>query len=93
MKLKAIKRESTEFETELDLPVYLYFQDEFGNDELVMITEKYQISVKYDYGSVLIEKSRTHPVEENYLKNNTTTKEHFMEIYNEALKSFIDTLY
>ncbi len=41
MKLKTIKRDITEIETELELPVYLYFQDEFCNDELIMISDNY----------------------------------------------------
>ena len=92
MKLKTIKREITEIETELELPVFLYFQDELCNDELVMITDKYQLKVKYDYGSLVIEKGNLFPIEEHYIKNNLTTKEHFMEFYNEAIKSIWDEL-
>ena len=87
MKLKIYKRTTQEVESELELPVYLYFQDEWGNDELIMITEEYQIRVKYDYCSVLIEKSRSLPIEEWHVQHNLTTRKHFMEIYREALES------
>ncbi len=87
MKLKTIKRQITEVETDIDLPAYLYFQDEMCNDELVMITEKHQIKVKWDFHSLIIEKSEGFAIEEHHLKNNLTTKEHFMEMYNEAVKS------
>lgn len=92
MKLKTIKREFKEIETDLELPVYLYFQDEFCNDELIMITDEYQLKVKYSYRSLVIEKSGSLPIEEHYVKHNLTTKEHFMEIYNEAIKSVPDAL-
>jgi len=86
MKLKTIKREFKEIETDLELPVYLYFQDELCNDELIMITDEYQLKVKYSYRSLVIEKSESLPIEEHYVQHKTT-KEHFMKIYNEALKS------
>lgn len=92
MKLKTIKREFKEIETDLELPVYLYFQDELCNDELIMITDEYQLKVKYSYCSLVIEKSKSLPIEEHYSQNNLTTKEHFMEIYNEALKSVSEAL-
>lgn len=87
MKLKTIKREISEIETELELPVFLYFQDELCNDEVIMIDKDYQLKVKYSYGSLVIEKSESLAIEEHYVQHNLTTKEHFMEVYNEALKS------
>ncbi len=87
MKLKIIKRQITEVETDIDLPVYLYFQDELCNDELIMITENYQLKVKYSYCSLVIEKSESLPIEEHCIEHNLTTREHFMEVYNEALQS------
>jgi hypothetical protein len=92
MKLKTIKREFKEIETDIELPVFLYFQDELCNDELIMITDEYQLKVKYSYRSLVIEKSESLAIEEHYVQNNLTTKEHFMEIYNEALKSVSDAL-
>jgi hypothetical protein len=92
MKLKTIKRDFKEIETDLELPVYLYFQDELCNDELIMITDEYQLKVKYSYRSLVIEKSESLPIEEHYVQHNLTTKKHFMEIYNEALKSVSDAL-
>jgi hypothetical protein len=92
MKLKTIKREFKEIETDLELPVYLYFQDELCNDELIMITDEYQLKVKYSYRSLVIEKSESLAIEEQYVQHNLTTKEHFLEIYNEALKSVSDAL-
>jgi len=87
MKLKIIKRDVKVVETDLEYPVYLYSQDELGNDELIMITDEFQIKVKYDYGSLFIEKSKSFPIEEHFIKNNLTSEEHFIGIYNEALKS------
>ena len=49
MKIKVIKREYKEVETDLELPVYLYFQDELCNDELVKITEKEKITITHYY--------------------------------------------
>jgi hypothetical protein len=85
MKLKIIKRKIETVETDLDFPVYLYFQDEFGQDELVKITEKCKLTIKWDLSSVNISVDYRFYVEE-FKENAITTKEHFEERYNDAMK-------
>ena len=84
---KTIKKE-----LELEYPIYLYFQDENCNDELVMVNEKYSIKVKYEFYSLVIEKNKYFTLLEHYITNNLTTKEHFLEIYNEALQVIKDSI-
>jgi hypothetical protein len=86
-KVKVVERKVTEKETEYDYPIYLYFQGESGDDELVMIVQDFQLKVKWDFLGLSIEKNQGFVIEEHYLKNNLTTKEHFTEMYNEAIES------
>ena len=92
MKLKVIKREYKEVETNLDLPVYLYFQDELCNDELVKITGKEKITVKYDYNILTISVETNFIVEDFIFERCQTTEKHFNEIYTEALKQLSDAV-
>lgn len=92
MKLKIIKREYKEVETNLDLPVYLYFQDELCNDELVKITEKEKITVKYDYNILTISVETNFIIEDFIFEGCQTTEKHFNEIYSEALKHLTDAV-
>ena len=92
MKLKVTKREYKEVETDLDLPVYLYFQDELCNDELVKITEKEKITVKYDYNILTISVETNFIVEDFIFESCQTTEKHFNEIYSEALKYLTDAV-
>lgn len=88
MKLKITEIEAKEIETELELPVYFYFQDDFDFPELVMIAENYQITIKFEFhGIVTIEKSSfIRKIDSYHLKNNLTTKNRFLREYREALK-------
>jgi hypothetical protein len=86
MKLKVIKRDYKEVETNLELPVYLYFQDELCNDELVKITEKEKITIKYYYNSFTISVESNYTIEDLNFERCQTTEEHFNECYSEALK-------
>jgi hypothetical protein len=86
-KVKITERKITEVETEYDYPIYLYFQDEDCHDELVMVEEGYQLNVKHDYYGFSIVKGLGFPIEKHILENNLTTKEHFIEVYNEAINS------
>ena len=86
MKLKVLRRENKEVLTDLELPVYLYFQDEFCNDEVVKITERAKITVKFLYYGVTI------IVDENYFvedfevdERNLTNEKHFNELYSSAM--------
>lgn len=86
MKLKVLRRENKEVETDLELPVYLYFQDEFSNDEAVKITEKGKVTVKFDFYEVTVSVNTNFFVEEyNVNERNLTTEEHFNELYSSAL--------
>lgn len=86
MKLKVIKREFREVETNLELPVYLCFQDEFNNDELVKITEKERITVKYEYAKLNISVEYYFKVENINFERVQTTEKHFNEVYKEAIE-------
>jgi len=92
MKLKIIKREYKEVETNLELPVYLYFQDELCNDELVKITEKEKITIKYDYNSFIISVEPNFKIEDLNFERYQTTEKHFNETYSEALKQLSDAV-
>jgi hypothetical protein len=86
MKLKVVKREFKEVETHLDLPVYLYFQDELGYDELVKITETNKITIKYDYTGFTILVDNDFQVEDYNWERCLTTEKHFNECYSEVLE-------
>lgn len=92
MKLKVIKREFKEVETDLELPVYLYFQDELCNDELVKLTEKEKITIKYDYNSFTISVESNYHIEDLNFERHQTTEKHFNETYIEALKQLSDSV-
>ncbi len=47
----------------------------------------YQLKIKYNYDSLVIERSQRYAIDEHYIKNNLTTREHFMGVYNETIKS------
>jgi hypothetical protein len=91
-KVTVVENKRVVKETEYDYPVYLYFQDEDCNDELIMVTEKYQIRVKHDFLSLTIEKSEGFLLLEHYLNNNQTTNTHFLDVYNEAIKFISDSV-
>lgn len=93
MKLKVYKSEVKEIETDLDLPIYLYFQDEFCYDELVKVTEKGKITIKYEPNSLSISSERGIKIVDYYInKRNLTTEKHFNEAYEEALNYIQNTL-
>jgi hypothetical protein len=92
MKLKIIKREHKEVETALDLPVYLYFQDEFCNDELVKITEKEKITIKYKNDGFMISVETNFYIEDLNFTRHQTTEKHFNETYKEALQQLSDAV-
>jgi len=86
MKLKIIKREHKEVETNLELPVYLYFQDEYCNDEWIKITDKEKITIKYYYYNFTISVETDFYVEDLDFNRYLTTENNFNEIYLNALK-------
>ena len=93
MKLKVLKRQTVEVETNLELPVYLYYQDEFASDKFVKITDKKRIDISYTYGGYSISTESYFSVEDWEIREfNLTTEKHFMESYNEAIKSISDSV-
>ena len=87
MKVKVRKQETIIKEIDLEYPIYLYFQDEDCNDEIVMVNENMKVTVKFDIFGIEVTSSNFNIIEEYELKNQTT-REHFMESYKEALKHF-----
>lgn len=86
MKLKVLKRENKEVETDLELPVYLYFQDELCNDEVIKITERAKITVKFDFNGVNISVDENYFVEDYEVdERNLTSEKHFNELYSSAM--------
>jgi hypothetical protein len=89
MKLKYIEHSSEEVETDLDLPVYFYFQDELCNDELVMIAQNKAIIVKNSMFGNSIKERKSYHLMKHYLRDNVTTKEHFDMTFKEVLESML----
>jgi hypothetical protein len=92
MKVKVTETKSETKEIDLEYPIYLYFQDELCHDELMMIKEDCQIIVKYDVLSLVIERSKYFMIRPEYIKNNLTTREHFLEVFDEAIASIKTTV-
>lgn len=75
-----------EKEIDLEYPYYLYFQDEYClNDELHKVNENKTIVVKNGINHNQIEVIETKKQYEYIINNNLTTKEHFLECYNNVL--------
>ena len=87
-KVKLRETKVVETEAEIEYPIYLYFQDELCRDELIMINEKHQITIKYSNMALEIRKEKSYGIPEHYLKS-LTTKEHFDEVFNGALDSIV----
>jgi hypothetical protein len=98
MKLHITKRHNELVETEYELPVYLYFQDEFSNDTLVKVFEGNNgklsaITVCHENFSFSITQEALYLVEDIRLESCITTEKHFNEMYEEALMMFNTTVY
>lgn len=91
MKLKITKREVTQEETNIDLPIYIYTQDEACNDEYIKWDGKEQTIIKYDLFGFSITKTSAQFYIEEYQLSNLTTENQFNESYKEAL-SFLTLL-
>lgn len=88
MKLKLTQRAVTEKETDIDLPVYFYFQGETLDDEWIMWDGKNKITVKSDYNGMTVDKSRSKFYVEEYWTSRICSKEEFDETMERALKYF-----
>jgi len=86
MKLKILQREHKEVETEFDLPVYLYFQGEYSDDEYIKITEKSKIKIKSEHNSFSITVEANRFTEAFDFERHLITEEDFNERYLDALK-------
>ena len=91
MKLKVIKTQHQETETEYELPVFLYFQDEMCYDTVVKLEEEEgrltKTMVQYSRKGVQISKAHNSVINE-FSDKAITTKEHFNEVYQTALAQF-----
>lgn len=84
-KLKITKRKIEQIETEYELPVYLYFQDEMCNDTVIKVTENKAIIVFQENSSFGIKVDSDYLVEDYVLSKVLTTEDHFNQVYKEAL--------
>ena len=91
-KIKIYEHQMVEKETNFEYPIYLYFQDEDCHDELVLIQENYQVQVKYTYDGLSITQGSIFRLEEHYLSNNQTTKEHFEQVFKEAIQQISERI-
>jgi hypothetical protein len=85
-KVIVIKQEIIKEETNLNYPLYVYYQDEDCNDELIKLNEKEKITIKYNHFGFKIEKTNIFNITENDIKN-LTDKKHFDEVFKEAIES------
>lgn len=84
MKLKTRRQKTVEKETDLELPIYLYFQDESCNDEYIKVTESSVTKVTQNYFGFTIDISTLGKgvIEEHYLRDICTKKEFDDALYN-----------
>lgn len=85
MKLKITKRKVTQEETDIDLPIYLYTQDEACNDKYIKWDGVEQIIIEYNWFGISISKHKVELYVEDYELRNLTTESQFNESYEEAL--------
>ncbi len=85
-KVKIIKSEIKEVETNLEYPIYLYFQYEDCHDEYIMVNSNNFVKVKEYYFGFTIEYGTLFNIEEHWLKNNLTEKDFFDECLKEAIE-------
>jgi hypothetical protein len=85
MKLKITKRKVTHEETDIDLPIYLYTQDEACNDKYIKWDGVEQTIVEYNWLGFSISKYKTELYLEDYELRNLVTEEEFNESFEEAV--------
>ena len=84
-KLKITQRVITEKETDIDLPIYLYTQDEACNDEYIKWDGKEQTIIKYDWFGFSITKTSAQLYIEEYQLRDLCTENQFNESFEEAV--------
>lgn len=72
-------------ETDLDLPVYLHFQGEMGDEEFVRVDENGTTTVEQGFIHASISLSPDKNVNEWYIKNNLSSEEVFESALSEVL--------
>ena len=90
--MKVTAKEYTTIEKELDLeyPIYLYFQTELGEDEVIKVMPQYKISVFFNMLGAEIKKSYNSGYSEHLIINNLTTEKHFNESFDEVVEHLTD---
>ena len=89
MKVIAKDHKTVEKELDLEYPVFLYFQSEAGEDELIKVYQKYNITVKFTNFGIIISNEKNYGYSENQILNNLTTEEHFNDAFEEALQNIV----
>ena len=88
MKLKTVEFDRKVTETDIELPVYLYFQDEFCNDELHKIEDdKITIIKTTNNGTEMSIHKHDGTINPLHLKS-MTTKEHYDDFFSELMIHF-----
>ena len=93
-KVKVVSRGIVEKELDLEYPIFLYFQGEFWDDEMVaVINENCKITIKHDISDLKVIYENKF-VLDDYLvtERNITTRRHFEESYKEAMDTINNKL-
>jgi hypothetical protein len=85
MKLKITKRKVTQEETDIDLPIYLYTQDESCHDKYVKWDGTFQTIIEMSWSGITISRLQSKLYIEDYQLNNLTTEKEFNERIEEAV--------
>jgi hypothetical protein len=86
MKLKTVEFNRVETETDIELPVYLYFQDELCNDQIQKIEADQTTTLKYEIDGFQITVVSSDGCINPLHLNSQTTKEHYEELYKEIME-------
>ena len=90
MKVKVKELTTVEKELDLEYPIYLYYQSELGEDEVIKVMPKYKISVFFTLFGVKIKQEKHYNnYTEHEILNNQTTEEHFEDSFEEALQDLV----
>ena len=85
-KLTITQREITEKETDIELPIYLYTQDEDCMDEYIKWDGKLQTIIKHNWFGYTVERSSMPLYVEEYQLSNLCTGNQFEEALSYVLK-------
>lgn len=85
MKLKITQRKVTQEETEINLPIYLYTQDEDCSDKYVKWDGVNQTIIEMSWFGITVSRFEQELYIEDYQLNSLTTEEEFNERFEEAI--------